>query len=259
VPFDRAAEYYDRTRALPEDVQDKVVELLTHELAGRGPCLDIGVGTGRISLPVAERGVRLTGIDLSVPMLRKLIEKRGDLALSVAVADATRLSFRAHTFGGALTSHVLHLIPEWRQALSEMVRVVRPGGVVLIDVGGWWPGWLGGLFGTFCDLAGLDRAFPGANGADEVAEAMAGLGATHRSPPPIAGTTVQSAAEAIERLESGLFSFTWPLEEWDRRAAAAGTAEWARSNLGPLEEPRELELEITWHVFDVQAEALGAG
>ncbi|HEY5990226.1 MAG TPA: hypothetical protein VIV12_28150 [Streptosporangiaceae bacterium] len=47
VCFDRAAEYYDQTRALPTTGRDRVRELLICELSGGGLCLDIGVGTGR--------------------------------------------------------------------------------------------------------------------------------------------------------------------------------------------------------------------
>ena len=59
VSFDRAAGYYDATRGLPADVQEALTEVLAHELEGKGPCLEVGVGTGRIALPLHRRGVPL--------------------------------------------------------------------------------------------------------------------------------------------------------------------------------------------------------
>src|SRR5207302_6452953 len=107
------------------------------ELDGRGRALEIGVGTGRIALPVVEAGIPLTGIDLSLPMLQRLVEKteRGAPRFSLGIADATTLPFHDDAFGAAYAVHVLHLIPAWRDAIAELVRVVRPGGVILFDVG----------------------------------------------------------------------------------------------------------------------------
>src|SRR5205823_155930 len=67
VAFDRAAPFYDHTRQLSSDAAKRVVEMLTDELRGRGRALEIGVGTGRIALPVAEAGIPVTGVDLSGP------------------------------------------------------------------------------------------------------------------------------------------------------------------------------------------------
>jgi hypothetical protein len=50
VNFDRAAGYYDATRALPATPMAQLTGLLAAELAGRQPCLEIGVGTGRFAL-----------------------------------------------------------------------------------------------------------------------------------------------------------------------------------------------------------------
>jgi hypothetical protein len=61
VSFDRAATYYDATRGLNPDAMQKVVALLTEEIGGRGPCLEVGIGTGRIGLTLWEAGVTWPG------------------------------------------------------------------------------------------------------------------------------------------------------------------------------------------------------
>lgn len=55
--------------------------MLAGELARRGRVLEVGVGTGQIALPLAEAGVPLAGLDVSMPMVAKLVEKaRGRVA-----------------------------------------------------------------------------------------------------------------------------------------------------------------------------------
>jgi SAM-dependent methyltransferase len=77
IAFDRVAEVYDRTRTLPADAMARVLGLVVADIAGKQPCLEIGVGTGRFALPLAARGLRVVGVDLSEPMLHKLLEKAG--------------------------------------------------------------------------------------------------------------------------------------------------------------------------------------
>src|SRR5207237_9534694 len=69
VAFDRAASFYDQTRTLSPEAAKRVTDLLSDELAGVERALEIGVGTGRIALPLVDAGVRLVGVDLSAPML----------------------------------------------------------------------------------------------------------------------------------------------------------------------------------------------
>ncbi|MBV8959849.1 MAG: class I SAM-dependent methyltransferase, partial [Actinobacteria bacterium] len=137
IVFDRAAEYYDRTRSLPADVQARVTDVLSAELSGRGACLEPGVGTGRIALPLHERGIPMVGADLSLPMMARLVENAGgQVPFPLLRADATCLPFGDDTFGAAYVCHVFHLIPNWRRAAAEMARVVRRGGVVIVNLGG---------------------------------------------------------------------------------------------------------------------------
>jgi ubiquinone/menaquinone biosynthesis C-methylase UbiE len=144
VGFDRAADYYDRTRGFSPNAFESLMGVLVRELEGRGRCLEIGVGTGLLALPLAERGIPMVGADLAQPMLEKLVEKSGGAApFPLVQADATALPFRAGALGCAVFRHVLHLIPGWRTVLEELVRVLRAGGRLVIvegtfHEGAWW-------------------------------------------------------------------------------------------------------------------------
>jgi SAM-dependent methyltransferase len=108
--------------------------------------LEIGVGTGRIALPLAPHVAAYVGADLSVPMLEKLVAKRGDLRVHLVRADAPRLPFAAASFDAVVAVHVFHLIAGWREALAGAAHMLRPDGLLLHGAddhsrGGAWRRW----------------------------------------------------------------------------------------------------------------------
>src|SRR4051794_11598333 len=84
----RVAERYDESSAemFAPDAVEPAVDLLA-ELAGGRRALELGIGTGRIALPLAQRGVDVQGIDLSSAMVAKLREKPGGQEIPVAIGD----------------------------------------------------------------------------------------------------------------------------------------------------------------------------
>jgi ubiquinone/menaquinone biosynthesis C-methylase UbiE len=135
ISFNDAADFYDATRALRQEVAPDLIAALVRELrtVGAAPVLEAGVGTGRIARPLAEHGFRVCGIDIAPRMLARLREQLGPehVEPDLLLGDATRLPFASGSFGAALLCHVLHLIPPWRDAVSEIRRVLRSGGVLL--------------------------------------------------------------------------------------------------------------------------------
>ena len=85
---ERIAARYDETSGEMFDPAsiDPVVELLV-KLAGGGRVLELGIGTGRIALPLAQRGVPVHGIDMSTAMVARLREKRGGEHVGVTIGD----------------------------------------------------------------------------------------------------------------------------------------------------------------------------
>src|SRR5205085_7067010 len=133
------------------------------------------------ALPLHQRGIEMVGVDLSVAMLAKLREKAGGrFPFPIAVADAEALPFADSSFGAALAAHVLHVIGGWRAALLELARVVRPGGRVLVDVGGWGTGWWRDVQNRFAREAGIPPARRRTIDRRAVEQAMTAMGATPR-------------------------------------------------------------------------------
>ena len=97
--------------------------------------LDVGVGTG-LELPYFEARAQVVGVDLSEPMLRKAQEKvrrRGLRQVAgLCVMDAARLGAADASFDAVLAPYVITVVPDPEATLDELVRVVRPGGEVVL-------------------------------------------------------------------------------------------------------------------------------
>jgi phosphatidylethanolamine/phosphatidyl-N-methylethanolamine N-methyltransferase len=100
-----------------------------------GRVLEVGVGTG-ISLPGYDAGCRLHGIDISSQILEKARKRVDVLHLSnveaLEVMDAEALRFDDDSFDSVVAQYVVTAIPDPEKALDEFLRVVRPGGEIII-------------------------------------------------------------------------------------------------------------------------------
>jgi ubiquinone/menaquinone biosynthesis C-methylase UbiE len=248
VSFDRAANYYDQTRSLPDELMDVLVSRLLAEIPREGLCLEIGIGTGRIAVPLMGRGVRVVGVDISMEMLHRLQAKRRDA--KIALADATRLPFRDATFGSAIASHVLHLVPDWRRALDELVRVVGPGGVLLISRGAD-PAheWNLAVRRRFFTEAGDPPWLPGMRRMDEADAEMRLRGAEVRVLEDVWNESTMSIEDLLAAMEQGIWAACWAIDDDTRRKAAAATREWARGQFGDLEAPRPHRQHSDWRAY----------
>jgi phosphatidylethanolamine/phosphatidyl-N-methylethanolamine N-methyltransferase len=128
------AKYYDRVYVnLLARAQREAVEAAV----ACGPdILEIGVGTG-LTLPYFPAHTRVTGVDLSEDMLQVAFAKARDQKLSavqgLAVMDACRLGFPDERFNAVTAQFVITLVPDPEQALTEMDRVLKPGGEIVIS------------------------------------------------------------------------------------------------------------------------------
>ena len=87
--FDRwiAQRYKDLwPHAFDPEVVEPAVNFLA-DLAGRGPVLELGIGTGRLALPLSRRGIRVCGIELSAAMVEQLLSQPGSADIDVTIGD----------------------------------------------------------------------------------------------------------------------------------------------------------------------------
>jgi SAM-dependent methyltransferase len=133
IAFDRAAGYYDETRGFPPGEEEAVATLISRagRLTRTSKVVEIGVGTGRIALPLATHVGAYYGVDISRPMMARLRAKQSGERVYLVEADAAQLPFTSHVFNAAVAVHVFHLIPDWQGVLRELARVLRPDAPLL--------------------------------------------------------------------------------------------------------------------------------
>ena len=98
--------------------------------------LDVGCGAGRLMLRQARRGCRVTGVDLvdrDLPRASRLLESGGRRA-DLIVGDAGRLPFGKETFDFVSCTETLEHVADYRMALREITRVLKPGGRAVFSV-----------------------------------------------------------------------------------------------------------------------------
>ena len=130
--FDRIAGRYDLLNHLLSAGTDvrwrrKAVRLLDPQPGWR--VLDLATGTGDFAFETASRvPARVTGVDLSVPMLRVGLRKRGNSPVDLLCGDAEDLPFREETFDGLTIGFGIRNVARLGAGLREMCRVLKTGG-----------------------------------------------------------------------------------------------------------------------------------
>lgn len=197
-----AARYDDGGPMFSAEVVDLTADFLA-ELAGDGAALELGIGTGRIAVPLARRGVRVHGIDLSEAMVARLREKPGAKEIGTTIGDfaTTRLDEKFRLVYLVFNT-IMNLTTQDAQVacFENAASHLEQGGCFVIEVG----------------VPDLRRLPPGERyvpfdvsethvGIDEYDVANQGLISHHYT----------------NRLNSGPFRYVWPAE-LDLMARIAG-------------------------------------
>jgi SAM-dependent methyltransferase len=263
ISFDRATAYYDATRGYPPGVEEGVADAIV-AASGATPTtrfLEMGIGTGRIAFPLIVRGYDYAGIDLSEGMMALLRQKLAafttehpDATVRAALrqGDVTHLPYPDASFDVALMVHVLHLIPNWRDAISEALRVLVPGGVFLsgydeareasvhraIQI--MWQGILRDL--------GYDGGGLGMAGFSTGTDVMADLEARGLHPEKLRYVTWQvsdTPRQAVEHITNRQWSRTWSIPDDLFTASAERLWAAAQARYGDaLDTPETRELQF---------------
>jgi ubiquinone/menaquinone biosynthesis C-methylase UbiE len=131
--YDRSALWYDIQEWLPEKLAFRNWRKRLWNLVPGGEVLEVGVGTGR-NFPYHEEEMHVTAIDLSPKMLRRAEAraKRDGVPVSLLTMDAQALDFPDAQFDAAVATFVFCSVPDPVLGLSEVRRVLKPGGRVYL-------------------------------------------------------------------------------------------------------------------------------
>jgi len=136
---ERVAARYDESSVemFNPAVVDPAVDFLA-ELAGTGRALELGIGTGRIAVPLAERGVEVHGIELSKAMAARLLEKSGGESIGVTIGDfSTATAEGTFSLAYLVFNTIGNLTTQEAQVscFRNVAAHLEPGGCFVIEVG----------------------------------------------------------------------------------------------------------------------------
>ena len=114
-------------------VNRDIAQYVANQIDVNDNVLECACGTGMFSLPIAKRCNRLTATDFADKMLRQAQNKCKDLPnICFELADITRLNYDDESFDKVVAANVIHLLDNPAAAMSELMRVCKKGGVVII-------------------------------------------------------------------------------------------------------------------------------
>ena len=129
---ERAAPVYDEDApACAESMLDALVTL-----AGRGRVLELGIGTGRVALPLAQRGLNVEGIDISHAMVERLRAKPGGSDITVTIGSFADLPVDGRfelIYVVYNTFYMLRTQEEQLRCLRNVAEHLRPGGSFVVE------------------------------------------------------------------------------------------------------------------------------
>jgi SAM-dependent methyltransferase len=249
VSFDHAADYYDATRGYPPGVVERICRALL-DAAQATPAtrfLEVGVGTGRIALPMMRAGYRYTGVDISTRMLDVLRQKlRADPArassdLTLLAGDCCALPFAEHSFDVVLTVQVYPFVADRQRAVAESARVLTRPGILLngyddhlslreeTTIFEAWQHILVSL--GWREPSPHERQHRHA-----VAASWRTLGARVDVSAPVEWETTPSPADLIETFARRQWAGTWAIPDDLFHAAISALRRWANTHYGALVE-----------------------
>jgi SAM-dependent methyltransferase len=129
---DRIAEVYDE---MASSYEEACIETL-YDLAKEGPALELGIGTGRIALPLHHKGIEVHGIDSSQKMLEKLQSKPGGKNIPVTIGDFGEVPVKGQYSLIFVVFNTFYALPTQEEQIhcfQNVPRHLKPGGVFLID------------------------------------------------------------------------------------------------------------------------------
>lgn len=271
ISFDPVAQTYDDTRGYPPGIEQSIAVALEQAALAteQTAFIEVGVGTGRIALPLASLGHAYTGVDISEKMLAQLEKKllargwqeyeqpwgsRADETLAPArpvrrfarvdpaaslrlvTSDITTLPFPDAIFDVAVAVHVFHLVDGWQQAVRESLRVLRPGGVLLHCWDEYDDTLLNSVTETWIRLVeelGGDVHRVGTEEPKMVSDWLREQGLPVEELSLVRWETSATPRRALKRITSRLWSRTWLVSDEIFHESVRRLEAWALNHFGP--------------------------
>jgi phosphatidylethanolamine/phosphatidyl-N-methylethanolamine N-methyltransferase len=133
--WERHARKYDASLRVLSRPLPRMLELTAEAVRGAEHVLEVAAGTGLVTMAIAARARRVTATDYTaamVNMLRRRIDAAGLSNVTCEQADIYTLPFAPASFEVVVAANVLHLLPDLPGAIAALLRVLRPGGKLVV-------------------------------------------------------------------------------------------------------------------------------
>jgi len=256
VDFSANASIYDRRHGalLALDI--------AHDLASRGELphcgrvLDVGAGTGRVTVTFAAIGYKIVALDPALPMLSELRRKAPEREIQTVVGEGAQLPFAAGRFDAVVLARVLYLMADWQKVLQQAFDVLKPGGCLFHE---WGNGDAGEAWvqirekaRTLFEDAGVKNPFhPGARSEAEIDKFLVNLGLDLRNELRIGPGPRMTLLDFVEKILSGEFSYIWNVPKHVRESCLPRLKKWSK-NTFDVEQSVPIPKDLRWTIYRKQ-------
>jgi SAM-dependent methyltransferase len=240
---------------------ERYLDRLAAEVPAGAEVLDVGCGTGVLSLALLARGFRVTGVDISAEMLEQLRRRPGAEGLQLRQGDVFELPVPDGSFDAVVSRWVLPHFPQWPLAVIEAATKLRPGGVLMFDIcsepSRAIAGELPAAFGYELDGERGGRAFYATADLGQLRQAAESAALELVDVSPL-GFFRKNAAIAAGLGQEGFVEYERELERAFADPGAGAFLRWFEANVAPrLPLEMATELVVTMRRAGAQAGPLG--
>jgi SAM-dependent methyltransferase len=253
IDFSANAAIYDRRHGTL--LAHEVVQELAYwgDLRPGARILEVGAGTGRVSIAFAGIGCKILAVDPAVAMLDQLRRKAPEAQIHILVGEGARLPFATGCFDGVVLARVLYLMSDWQSALRQAYEVLKPTGCLLHE---WGNGQADEAWvqvrekaRTLFEEAGVNDPFhPGARSEAEVDAFLMRLGLIQSKRLPAGHGAGMTLGDFVRRMVNGELSYIWNVPKHVQQACLPQLEEWCRSTFD-LEQIVPIPRELVWTIY----------